>query len=100
MEITDIRVFPVHEEKLKAYVTITLDNCFVIRDLKIIHGNTGLFIAMPAKRRKDGTYRDIAHPLNAVTRDRMEKTILVAYERQIQTARDGAATESPASERH
>ncbi len=74
MEITDIRVFPVHEEKLKAYVTITLDNCFVIRD--------------------------IAHPLNAVTRDRMEKTILVAYERQIQTSRDGAATESPASERH
>jgi stage V sporulation protein G len=100
MEITDIRVFPVHEEKLKAYVTITLDNCFVIRDLKIIHGNTGLFIAMPAKRRKDGTYRDIAHPLNAVTRDRMEKTILVAYDRQIQTSRDVVATESPASERH
>ena len=100
MEITDIRVFPVHEEKLKAYVTITLDSCFVIRDLKIIHGNTGLFIAMPAKRRKDGTYRDIAHPLNAVTRDRMEKTILLAYERQIQNSRDGADTESPASERH
>ena len=100
MEITDIRVFPVHEEKLKAYVTITLDNCFVIRDLKIIHGNTGLFIAMPAKRRKDGTYRDIAHPLNAVTRDRMEKTILLAYERQIQGSRDGAVSESPASERH
>jgi stage V sporulation protein G len=100
MEITDIRVFPVHEEKLKAYVTITLDNCFVIRDLKIIHGNTGLFIAMPAKRRKDGTYRDIAHPLNAVTRDRMEKTILVAYERQIQGTRDGSGSETPASERH
>jgi stage V sporulation protein G len=100
MEITDIRVFPVHEEKLKAYVTITLDNCFVIRDLKIIHGNTGLFIAMPAKRRKDGTYRDIAHPLNAVTRDRMEKTILVAYERQIQSSRDASVSESPASERH
>jgi stage V sporulation protein G len=100
MEITDIRVFPVHEEKLKAYVTITLDNCFVIRDLKIIHGNTGLFIAMPAKRRKDGTYRDIAHPLNAVTRDRMEKTILVAYERQLESSRDGAVSELPASERH
>ena len=54
MEITDVRVFPVDEDKLKAYVTITLDNCFVIRDLKVIHGNTGLFIAMPAKRRKDG----------------------------------------------
>ena len=72
------------EDKLKAYVTITLDNCFVIRDLKVIHGNTGLFIAMPAKRRKDGTYKDIAHPLNADTRERMERTILLEYERQAQ----------------
>jgi stage V sporulation protein G len=82
MEITDVRVFPVDEEKLKAYVTITLDSCFVIRDLKVIHGSTGLFIAMPAKRRKDGTYKDIAHPLNTVTRVRMEKVILLEYERQ------------------
>src|SRR6187431_1063503 len=82
MEITDVRVFPVEEDKLKAYVTITLDNCFVIRDLKVIHGTTGLFIAMPAKRRKDGTYKDIAHPLNADTRDVMERKILLEYERQ------------------
>ncbi len=101
MEITDIRVFPVDEEKLKAYVTITLDNCFVIRDLKVISGNTGLFIAMPAKRRKDGTYRDIAHPLNTTTRDRMEKTILLAYERQIKLARsEPVNNEAPATERH
>ncbi|MBI3181142.1 MAG: septation regulator SpoVG [Myxococcales bacterium] len=83
MEITDVRVFPVDEDKLKAYVTITLDNCFVIRDLKVINGNTGLFIAMPAKRRKDGTYKDIAHPLNADTRDRMERVILTEYEKQL-----------------
>jgi stage V sporulation protein G len=82
MEITDVKVFPVDEDKLKAYVTITLDNCFVIRDLKVIHGSSGLFIAMPAKRRKDGTYKDIAHPLNADTRDRMERVILSEYERQ------------------
>jgi stage V sporulation protein G len=82
MDITEVRVFPVEEDKLKAYVTITLDNCFVIRDLKVIHGNTGLFIAMPAKRRKDGTYKDIAHPLNADTRERMERAILLEYERQ------------------
>src|SRR5262249_21899656 len=101
MEITDIRIFPVDEEKLKAYVTITLDNCFVIRDLKVINGNTGLFIAMPAKRRKDGTYRDIAHPLNTTTRDRMEKTILLAYERQVKLARNAPASrEAPATERH
>ena len=83
MEITDVRVFPVDEDKLKAYVTITLDNCFVIRDLKVINGTTGLFIAMPAKRRKDGTYKDIAHPLNAETRERMERTILGEYQRQL-----------------
>jgi stage V sporulation protein G len=82
MEITDVKVFPVEEDKLKAYVTITLDNCFVIRDLKVIHGTTGLFIAMPAKRRKDGTYKDIAHPLNTDMRERMEKTILEHYMRQ------------------
>jgi stage V sporulation protein G len=82
MEITDVRVFPVGEEKLKAYVTITLDNCFVVRDLKVISGASGLFIAMPAKKRKDGTYKDIAHPLNADTRDRIERVILSEYEKQ------------------
>jgi stage V sporulation protein G len=84
MEITEVRVFPVNEEKLKAYVTITFDNCFVVRDLKVIHGNSGLFIAMPAKRRKDGTFKDIAHPLNSETRERMERAILTEYERELQ----------------
>jgi stage V sporulation protein G len=83
MEITEVRVFPVSEERLKAYVTITLDNCFVVRDLKVINGNTGLFVAMPAKRRKDGTFKDIAHPLNSETRERMEKVILTEYEREL-----------------
>jgi stage V sporulation protein G len=83
LEITDVKVFPVDEDKLKAYVTITLDNCFIVRDLKVIHGNTGLFIAMPNKRRKDGTYKDIAHPLDNGTRERMERAILAEYERLI-----------------
>lgn len=83
MEITDVKVFPVVEDKLKAYVTITLDHCFVVRDLKVIQGSQGLFIAMPAKRRKDGTYKDIAHPLNASTRDWMEKVILAEYDRSV-----------------
>jgi len=79
MQITEVKVFPVDEEKLKAYITIVLDNCFVVRDLKIIGGNAGLFVAMPSKRRKDGTFKDIAHPLNQETRAVMEKTILDAY---------------------
>jgi stage V sporulation protein G len=86
MEITEVRVFPVQEEKLKAYVTITLDGCFVVRDLKVIQGNTGLFVAMPAKRRRDGTFKDIAHPLNQETRDRMERIILAEYEREFRKA--------------
>ncbi len=79
MDITEIKVFPVEEDKLKAYVTIVLDDSFVVRDLKIISGTTGLFVAMPSKKRKDGTYRDIAHPLNKETRTRFEEKILKAY---------------------
>lgn len=83
MEITEVRVFPVQEDKLKAYVTITIDQCFVVRGLKVIHGTTGLFVAMPAKRRKDGTFKDIAHPLNQETRERMERIILSEYDREL-----------------
>jgi stage V sporulation protein G len=79
MEITDVKVFPVNEDRLKAYVTIILDNCFLIREIKVINGNSGYFVAMPSKKRKDGTYRDIAHPINQETRDVMEKTVLDAY---------------------
>jgi stage V sporulation protein G len=88
MEITEVRVYPVNEEKLKAYVTITLDACFVVRDLKVISGNSGLFIAMPAKRRKDGTFKDIAHPLNMQTRQRMEQVILEEYDREMKRVAD------------
>jgi stage V sporulation protein G len=79
VEITEVKVFPVDEEKLKAYITVVLDNCFVVRDLKIISGTAGLFVAMPSKKRKDGTFKDIAHPLNQSTRALMEKKILDAY---------------------
>jgi stage V sporulation protein G len=92
MEITDVRVYPVDEEKLKAYVTITLDGCFVIRDLKVIQGTTCLFVAMPAKRRKDGTFKDVAHPLNAETRERFERTILAAYQVEMGRAAAGCST--------
>ncbi|MCB0417064.1 MAG: septation regulator SpoVG [Bdellovibrionaceae bacterium] len=83
MEITEVKVFPVNEERLKAYVTVIFDNCFVVRDLKIINGNTGLFVAMPSKKRKDGTFRDIAHPLNSDMRNNMEQTILRHYEDEL-----------------
>ncbi len=86
MEITEIKVFPVNDEKLKAYVTITLDDCFVVRDLKIINGNTGMFVAMPSKKRKDGSFRDTAHPINNDTRRIMEERIMEAYKQEISKA--------------
>ena len=83
MEVTEVRVFPVNEDKLKAYVTITIDNCFVIRDLKVIQGNNGMFVAMPSKKRKDGTFRDTAHPLNNETREMIESKVLAEYEKEV-----------------
>lgn len=79
MEITEVKVFPVNEDKLKAFATLTFDNCFVVRDLKIIHGNSGLFVAMPSKKRKDGSFKDTAHPLNVETRNMIEEKVLNAY---------------------
>lgn len=79
MEITDIKILPRHEEKLKAYVTITFDDAFVVRNLKIIEGSNGLFVAMPSRKRKDGTFMDIAHPLNNDMRKDLEEQILAEY---------------------
>lgn len=85
MVISEVKVFPVNEDRLKAYVSITIDNCFVVRDLKIIEGTSGLFVAMPSKKRKDGQFKDIAHPLNQETRDTLERLIFEAYEAEIKS---------------
>jgi stage V sporulation protein G len=83
MQVTEVRVFPVEEDKLRAYVTITFDHCFVIRDLKIIRGTTGYFVSMPSKKRKDGTYKDIAHPINNETRRMIEDKIIAEYQKVV-----------------
>ena len=88
ISITEVNVFPVNEDRLKAYVSITINESFVVRDLKIIRGNNGLFVAMPSKKRKDGQFKDIAHPLNQETRDMLEKKIFEAYESEIKTMGD------------
>ena len=76
MEITDVKVIPVDDEKLKAFVSIVFDQCFVVTDIKIIHGPKGLFVSMPSKKRKDGTFKDIAHPLNNQMRQYLEEKVL------------------------
>lgn len=85
MNITDVRVRKIAKEgKMKAVVSITLDNVFVVHDIKVIEGEKGMFIAMPSKKASDGEYRDIAHPINSETRDHMQKVILEAYENRFQ----------------
>ena len=81
MQVTDVRVRRVEKEgKMKAIVSITLDNEFVIHDIKVIEGEKGLFIAMPSRKAADGEYRDIAHPINSNTRDMIQTIILNKYE--------------------
>ena len=80
MEITDVRVRRVTKEgKMKAVVSITIDNEFVIHDIKVIEGEKGLFIAMPSRKSSDGEYRDIAHPINSDTRKKIQELILEKY---------------------
>lgn len=84
MQITDVRVRKVNKEgKMKAVISITLDNEFVVHDIKVIEGDKGLFIAMPSRKAGDGEYRDIAHPINGDTRDRIQAIILENYERAL-----------------
>jgi len=80
MEITEVKIYPAKDNgRLKAYATVVFDNCFIVRDLKIIEGDKGFFVSMPSRRRKDGTFRDIVHPLNSDTRKMIENRIVEEY---------------------
>ena len=93
MNITDVRVRKVAKEgKMKAVVSITIDEEFVVHDIKVIEGETGLFIAMPSRKATDGEYRDIAHPINSDTRERIQSIILEKYEEVM--AEDAVAEEA------
>ena len=81
MEITEVKVFPIQEEKLKAFVSIVFDQCFMVNDIKIIQGRDGLFISMPSRKKKNGEFKDVAHPLNNETRRMIEEKVLGEYER-------------------
>ncbi len=84
MRITDVRVRKVEKEgKMKAVVSITIDDEFVVHDIKVIEGVKGLFIAMPSRKAADGEFRDIAHPINSETRDHIQNIILEEYQKQM-----------------
>ena len=81
MQITDVRVRKVTKEgKMRAVVSIIIDDVFVVHDIKVIEGEKGLFIAMPSRKASDGEYRDIAHPINSETRDKIQSLILEKYQ--------------------
>lgn len=85
MNITDIRIRKISKEgRMKAVVSVTFDDVFVVHDIKVIESDNGLFVAMPSRQTPDGEYRDIAHPINSDTRSSMQATILAAYEKELE----------------
>lgn len=89
MEITDVRLRRVNTEgRMKAIASITLDEEFVVHDIRVIDGNNGLFVAMPSKRTPDGEFRDIAHPITSGTREKIQSAVLAEFERAEEAAED------------
>lgn len=89
LEITEIRVHLRNEDKLKAFATVTFDRCFVVRNMKIIEGNKGLILCMPSRKMPDGTYKDIAHPINVVFRAMLEERVLACYREEVKKGEVG-----------
>jgi stage V sporulation protein G len=94
VKITEVRITLRDEDKLKAFASITFDDCFVVRGLKVINGAQGYFVSMPSRKRKDGTYQDIAHPINNEMRKEIEDKVLDAFEAELNAA--GSAPSAPA----
>jgi stage V sporulation protein G len=97
MKITEVKIYPAKESgtRLKAYATIVFENAFIVRDLKVIEGEKGLFVSMPSRRRKDGSFRDIAHPLNGDMRKHIEESIINEYKSLEKSGRlNSASSES------
>jgi stage V sporulation protein G len=100
IEITEVRVSLRNDDKLKAFVSITLNDSFVIRGLKIIRGNSGLFVAMPSRKRPDGQHQDLAHPINDPTRKYLTQRVMTEYERELRAPSGDASADDEAPVRH
>jgi stage V sporulation protein G len=94
MKITEVKVFPANEGKLKGYATMIFDGCFIVRDMKIIKSDKGLFVSMPSRRKKDGSFKDIVHPLNAETRQMIEDSIIEEYKKVVGVEGDSDETKT------
>jgi len=98
MEITEVRISLRNEEKLKAFASITLDSCLVVRGLRVINGSNGYFVSMPSKRRRNGMYQDIFHPINNETRKLIEDKVLDAFEAELNRAENAEYYEADGQE--
>ncbi|MCP3962016.1 MAG: septation regulator SpoVG [bacterium] len=105
MNITQVKVFPVYEEKLKAFVSVVFDHAFMVNDIKVIQGKDGLFLSMPSRRKKNGEFKDVAHPLNNETRRMLEERVLSEYRQVVDDPtprrpdRQAGAAQAPAASR-
>ncbi len=95
MKITEVRIRTVAGDKLKAYASVTFDECFLVTDIKVIEGPKGLFLSMPSKKKKDGKFRDIAHPLNTDFRKMMEDTVIAEYKKALANPEANAGKDNP-----
>ncbi len=100
MKITEVKIYTAREKngRLKAYATVVFDNCFIVRDLKVIEGDKGLFVSMPSRRRKDGSFRDIAHPLNGEMRQHIEENVVAEYKNMDHSAMESDPLDEPSEE--
>ncbi|HBL16320.1 MAG: septation protein SpoVG [Elusimicrobia bacterium GWA2_69_24] len=98
MEITEIRVHLRSEDKLKAFVTVTFDGCFVVRNMKIIEGNKGLLLCMPSRKLPNGNYKDVAHPITMEFRHYLEQKIMAAYEEEAKRGAGAPAADPESAE--
>ena len=91
MEITEVRVSARNEDRLKAYVTVTFDNCFVVRHVRIVKTDKGLLVSMPSRKLPDGSHKDIAHPISQEFRKKLEDKILAVYDEELKKIPDSSA---------
>ena len=101
MNITEVRITLRDEEKLKCFANVTFDACFVVRGVKVIQGTEGYFVSMPSRKREDGTFLDIAHPINMEMRQRLDEAVIKAYTAVLESThvgQNGRPTNAPAEE--
>ena len=91
MKITEIRIHLMGEDRLKAFASVTFDDAFVVRNMKVVAGTKGVFLCMPSRKLPDGTHKDMVHPINQEFREYLESNVLKAYEEEVKKSADGAA---------